>query len=135
MHIRETGLQFRCKVCNKELYLFLKKHHDEFMANVKLQQLYHQYDTNNVEGTFLPKDRTYCQTIENKVRSLLAIGLQLIGYRKLYHHVFALTEISLRDDDITNLFFGSEAAEKLRKKLHQRKESVNITRICSYHDR
>jgi hypothetical protein len=96
----------------QKLYLFLKKHHEEFMVDAKLRQLYHQYDTNNVEGfnkfsmNFLPKDRTYCQTIENKARSLLAIGLQSIGYRKLYHHVVALAGISLRDDDITNLFFA-----------------------------
>jgi hypothetical protein len=123
--VRESGLLFRCKICNKaELYLFLKKHHDDFMVDMKLRQLFHQYDTNNVEGfnnfltKFLPKDRTYCQTIENKARSMLAIGLQLVGYRKLYGRDFVLTGISLDEEDITNLFFRSQNAEKLWKQLH-----------------
>jgi hypothetical protein len=34
--VRQTGLRFRCKVRNKELYLFLKKHHDEFKVDAKL---------------------------------------------------------------------------------------------------
>jgi hypothetical protein len=137
--VRQTGLWFRCKVRNKELYLFLKKHHNKLMVDAKLWQLYHQHDTNNVEGfnkfltNFLTKDRTYCQTIENKTRSLLAVGLQSIGCRQLYNRVFALTGINLRDDDITNLFFCSEDAEKLRKKLHQRKESVKITRMREFY--
>jgi hypothetical protein len=72
------------------MYLFMKRHHEEFMKEEKLRQLFHGYDTNNVEGfnkfltKFLPKDRTYCQTIENKARSMLAVCLQSIGYRKTY---------------------------------------------------
>jgi hypothetical protein len=57
-----------------------------------------------VSTIVLPKDRTYCQSIENKTRSLLAVGLQPIGYRQLYNRDFALTGINLRDDDITNFF-------------------------------
>jgi hypothetical protein len=83
----------------------------------------------------LPKDRTYCQTIENKTRSLLAVGLQSIGYRQLYNRVFALTGINLRDDDITNLFFRSEDADKLRKKFHRRKETVKITRMREFYQK
>jgi uncharacterized membrane protein YheB (UPF0754 family) len=95
--VGETGLRFRCKERIKELYLFMKKHHEQFMEERKLRQLFHQYDTNNVEGfnkvltKFLPKDRAYCQTrIEIKVRALLAAGLQSIGNRKFYGRVFAL---------------------------------------------
>jgi hypothetical protein len=116
--LKKTELCFRCKRRDKELHIFLQKHHREFMKEEKLCQLYHQYDTNNVERfnkfltKFLPKDRTYCQTIENKARSMLAVGLQSIGYRKLYSRVFALTGIEMTDDDITYLFFASEDSKK-----------------------
>jgi hypothetical protein len=92
--VRDSGLCFRCKVRNKELYLFLKGHHEQFMEETKLCQLYHQYNTNNVKGfnkfltKFLPKDKTYCQTIENRARSMLAMGLQSIGYRQFYQRIF-----------------------------------------------
>jgi hypothetical protein len=78
----------------------MKIHHKLFMEESKLRQLFHQYDTNNVEGfnnvltKLLPKDRTYCQTIENKVRALLAAGLQSIGHREFYGRVFHLPELN-----------------------------------------
>jgi hypothetical protein len=62
------------------------------MEDTKLQQLFHQYDVNSVEQgfnklltKFLPKDITYCRTIENQMRAHLpTVGLQLIGYRQVY---------------------------------------------------
>jgi hypothetical protein len=50
------------------VYAVLKSHHEQFMEDEKLKQLFHTYDTNLVEGfklltKFLPKDRTYSQTI------------------------------------------------------------------------
>jgi hypothetical protein len=133
--IRESGLRFRCKVRNKELYLFLKGHHEQFMEDAKLRQLHHQYDTNNVEGfnkfltKFLPKDKTYCKTIENKARSMLAVGLQSIGYRQLYERIFELTGIPIELDDITSLFLRDEDAKKLWRKVHRRKEGIKIIRM------
>ena len=79
-----------------------------------MRQLYHQYDTNNDEGfnkfltKFLPKDKTYCLTIENKARSMLAVGLQSIGYRQLYAWVFECTGIGLEEDNIMTLFLRDE---------------------------
>jgi hypothetical protein len=88
--IEESGLRFRCKTRHSTLYEVMKKHHDKFMEEEKLRQLFHRYDTNTVEGfnkfltKFLPKDRTYCQTIENKARTMLAAGLQSVGCRQFY---------------------------------------------------
>jgi hypothetical protein len=133
--IRDSGLRFRSKERNKELYLFLKSHHEQFMEETKLRQLYHQYDTNMVEGfnkfltKFLPKDKTYCKTIENKARSMLAVGLQSIGYRQLYRRVFELTGIPIELDDITSLFLRDEDADKLWRKVHRRKEGIKIIRM------
>jgi hypothetical protein len=128
--VRESGLRFRCKVRNKELYLFLKGHHEQFMEGTKLHQLYHQYDTNNLKGfnkfltKFLPKDKTYCQTIENKAKSMLAVGLQSIGYR-----IFQLTGIPIKLDDIMSLFLRDEDTDNLWRKVHRRKEGIKIIRM------
>jgi hypothetical protein len=113
----------------------MKKHHEKCMQEDKLRQLFHQYDTNAVEGfnkfltKFLPKDRTYCQTIENKARAMLAGGLQSIGYQQFYHRVFSLTGIEIREDDITSLFLRSEDSVKLWSRLHRHKQSVKVTRM------
>jgi hypothetical protein len=133
--VSAAGLRFRCKERNKELYLVLKKHHEEFMEESKLRQLFHRYDTNTVEGfnkfltKFLPKDRTYCQTIENQARTMLAVSLQSIGYRQFYQRVFALTGMNLEEDGITNIFLRSEDSEKLWRTIHCGKESVKRTRM------
>jgi hypothetical protein len=133
--VRETGLRFRCKLRHSELYLVLKTHHEQFMEDEKLKQLFHSYDTNLVEGfnkfltKFLPKDRTYSQTIENKARTMVAVGLQSIGYRQFYKRVFSLTGIEMCDDDITYLFLRSEDGQKLWRKMNRKIESVKITRM------
>jgi hypothetical protein len=132
--LRETGLRFRCKVRNKELHAFMKEHHEKFMEDSKLRQLWHKYDTNNVKAfnkfltKFLPKDKTYCQTIENKARSMLAVGLQSVGCQKFYKRVFSRTGVVLEEDDMTSLFLQKEDADKLWRKMHRRKESYKITR-------
>jgi hypothetical protein len=68
------------------LYLLFKnKHHDKFMEEGALKN-----NTNHVEGfnglirKFLPKDRTYCKTIETMFRIYLAMGIQSVGYHKFY---------------------------------------------------
>jgi hypothetical protein len=106
------------------------------MEETKLRQLYHQYDTNNVEGfnkfltKFLPKDKTYCQTIENKARSMLAVGLQSIGYRQLYQRIFKLTRIPIEVDNIKSLFLRDKDTDKLwPRKVHRRKEGIKIIRM------
>jgi hypothetical protein len=45
--VRETGL---VSANPTELYLVLKSHHEQFMEDDKLKQLFHTYDTNLVEG-------------------------------------------------------------------------------------
>ena len=57
------------------------------MEETKLRQLWHRCDTNLIKALnkfltkFLREDKTHCQTIENKARSMVAVGLQLIGCR------------------------------------------------------
>jgi hypothetical protein len=137
--VREQGFRFRSKTNDHAMYLFLKKHHDAFMQDEKLRQLFHQFDTNSVEGfnkfltKFLHKDMTLCQTIENAARAYLALCLQSIGYRQTYKRLFELTGIELNESDMTSLFLRSEDAMKLWKKVHRRKESVKIKRMRTYY--
>jgi hypothetical protein len=134
--VREKGMRFRKKDDFKgELYLFLKAHHEEFMVDEKLRQLYHEYNTNAVEGfnkyltKFLHKDKTFCQSIENAARSYLAATLQSIGYRQCYERVFELTGINSEAGDMTSLFLRSEDNSKLYRKNYRRKQTVKISRM------
>ena len=65
-----------------------------------LEDVWHPFDTNITEGInkfltkFLPKDRTYCKTIENSVRVHLAIIIDSIGYCRGYSRI--LKEIGVK---------------------------------------
>jgi hypothetical protein len=111
-----------------------------------LKQLNHEHDTNNVEGfneflkKFLPKDRTHCQTMENKARiMLLAVGQQSMGHRQpFWGRVFELTRIEVtNEDNMTRLFFlRSEDAEKLWSQLHQQsKNCAKTNRMRDVHEK
>ena len=89
------------------------------MEEAKLRQLWHKYDTNLVEAfnklltKVLRKDKTYCQTIENHARCMLAVGIQSVGYRQFYERVFSRTGVAIVKDDITSLFLRKEDSDKL----------------------
>jgi hypothetical protein len=59
--------------------------------------LFHGWDTNTVVSfnklltKFLPEDRTYYNTIENKARIHLALGLQSVGKKNFYERLFERT--------------------------------------------
>jgi hypothetical protein len=63
--IERNGLRFRSKCATKELYLVMKTHHEQFMEDEKLVQLFHQYDTNIGRGvqqfliSFFPRTERY----------------------------------------------------------------------------
>ena len=68
---KESSLRFRWKTKNAAMYEHVKILHEEFMEEDQLRQLFHSWDTNAVKGfnklitKFLPKDLTFCKTIEN----------------------------------------------------------------------
>jgi hypothetical protein len=78
---------------------------------------------------FLPKDKTCCQTLENKARSMIPVGLQSIGYRQFHTRAFERTGVEISKDDITGCFLRREDADKLWRKLSHRKESAKIERV------
>ena len=133
--VHKIRLRFQSKDSNKDMYEFMKKHHEEFMQEDKLKQLYHLYDTQKVEGfnklltKLLHKDKTYCQTIENKAHIHLAVGLQSVGYADFYKRVFAIIGVSVAKDDVTSLFFGSEDIAKLGRQWYRQKPSVKVRRM------
>jgi hypothetical protein len=86
---KKYSLRLCCKEKNHELYAKFKEYHEGFMERDKLVQLFYGWDTNDVESfnklltKFLPKDRTYCKTIENKARIHLVLGLQSVGDHRI----------------------------------------------------
>jgi hypothetical protein len=130
-----SGLRSRCKEWNKELHLCLKQHHEKFMEESKLRQLWRRYDANLVEAfnkfltKFLPKDKTCCQTMENKARSMITVGRQSIGYLQFCTRMFERTGIQSSEEDITGCFLRKEDADKLWRKLSRRRENVKIERM------
>jgi hypothetical protein len=116
------------------MYAKFKEYHDGFMEEDKLVQLFHGWDTNAVESfnklltMFLPKDRTYCNTIENKSRIHLALGLQSVGYKKFYKRLFKQTGIE-GDGFFTDLYVRAEDRMHAWKKIYQRTEEVKSRRM------
>jgi hypothetical protein len=107
----------------------LKKHRQEVSEETKLHQLWHQCCTNLVKAfnkfltKFLPTDKTCCQTIENKARSMVVVGTQSIGCQQLCSRAFERAGVEMLENDITGLFLRTEDADKLWRKLSHRKES------------
>jgi hypothetical protein len=105
------------------------------MEESKLPQLWHRCDANLVEAfnefltKFLPKDKTCCQTMEKKARSMIAVGLQSIGCRQFCTRAFERTGIQSSEEDITGCFLRKEDADKLWRKLSRRRENVKIERM------
>jgi primosomal replication protein N len=68
----EAMLKYRSKEINNQFYLQVKTLFEEFY--LLLNEMLQEWDTNIVEGLtnffmkFLPKDKTYAMTIENKVQ-------------------------------------------------------------------
>ncbi len=99
-------------------------------------ELHHPHDTKHAEGfnklitKFLPKNWTYCKTIENKVRIYLTMCIQSVGYRRrLYGQLFPLTGIQT-DTEFTPLYLHSKNLSKdLQKWYQQKKTNVKVSRM------
>jgi hypothetical protein len=97
--LEQEKLKYRCKEKNKQFYLQVKKIFEDFY--LQLDEMLHEWDTNIVEGMnkfftkFLPKDRTYAMTIENKVRLYLAVSIDSVGYLETYRRIGAKTGLTI----------------------------------------
>jgi hypothetical protein len=95
----EAKLNYRSKVKNKKFYLQVKQIFDDFVELV--HEMMHRWDTNIVEGLnkcftkFLPKDRTYARTIENKERLCLVVAIDSQGYINTYQQIAEKTGLTL----------------------------------------
>jgi hypothetical protein len=96
--LEEAKLNYRCKTKNALFYSQVKKIFEEFYE--QLEEMLHCWDTNIVEGMnkfftkFLPKDRTYAMTIENKVRIHLAVAIDSVGYTEVYQRLAKKTGLT-----------------------------------------
>jgi hypothetical protein len=80
-------------------YRDVKEIVDEFAENS--EDMIHGWSSNIVEGMnkfftkFLPKDRTYGMTIENKVRIHLVVCIDSVGYQSTYGRLAEKTGLEL----------------------------------------
>jgi hypothetical protein len=97
--LEEAMLKYRCKVKNAIFYSQVKELFEEFYKLLK--EMLHEWDTNIVEGMnkfftkFLPKDRTFAMTIENKVRLYLAVSIDSVGYTEVYRRIAEKTGLTI----------------------------------------
>jgi hypothetical protein len=130
------SLRLHCKTKNHERYTKFKEYHEGFMDKEKLVQLFYGWDTtdafesfNKLLTKFLPKDSTYCNTIENKARIHVALGLQQnVGYKQFYKHLFERTGTK-GDGQLTSLYVRAEERTHAWKRLYQRLEEVKSRRM------
>jgi hypothetical protein len=92
-----SGLKYRSKVEDKELYSQLKAHHDKFMTKDSLCEMYHEFHSNvceslngNITKKYVPKNKHYhCCTLSNKGCTHTAVGIDSVGHESfVYHHLF-----------------------------------------------
>jgi hypothetical protein len=108
---------------NKELYLVLKKKTPRSSWKKQLRRLFHQYDTNSVEGFNLQRNssnRTYCQTIETR-HGQCAAGLQSVGYQQFWASFAPFIYGGRRH---YQPLFDRKTPTKLWRQQHRKKEHV-----------
>jgi hypothetical protein len=133
--LEEAMLKYRSKETNGAFYLQVKALFEEFYA--LLHEMLHEWDTNIVEGLnkfftkFLPKDRTYAMTIENKVRIYLAVAIDSVGYTETYKCIAEKTgltycevqkELNLQLDQM-----------KSYRRQYRKKDATKIRRMRHYY--
>jgi hypothetical protein len=97
----KQALKYRNKDCKggKKFYQDTKEIIDEFAE--RSADMVHSWTSDIVEGLnkfftkFLPKDRTYGMTIENKVRLHLAICIDSVGYDSTYSRLAEKTGLEI----------------------------------------
>jgi hypothetical protein len=134
-------LNYRCKEKNAKFYVQVKVLFTEF--DLILEEMLHEWDTTIVEGMnkffckFLPMDRTYAMTIENKVRLYLTIAIDLIGYTETYQRLADSTGLTLckvqhelnrqlnkeKEWRRTYRKLNTSKVRRMRKKYHKHAES------------
>jgi hypothetical protein len=108
----KSGLKYRNKVEDKELYLQLKTHHDKFTSEAALREMYHEFHSNKCESLngnitkYVPKHKHYCCTLSNKGRTHTAVGVDSVGYESFYqrlYHVLGLEEAPTTTESCADL--------------------------------
>jgi hypothetical protein len=83
-------LRYRSKEVDAKFYNQLLTIFDAFTTLEALRELYHNVHSNKCESMngfitkFVPTDKDFCRTIANKARTLMAIGIDSVGYEDYF---------------------------------------------------
>jgi hypothetical protein len=109
--VAATGnLKYRCKKENSKLYKQIVEVMDRFTNTEKLQECHHGFSSqknesmNKVVSRYVPKDRTFCQSMSLTSRICMAVGIDSIGHEDYYQRVFGKMEMKL-PVNLTNMLF------------------------------
>jgi hypothetical protein len=97
-----TGnLKYRCKDKYKLLYKQVSDVMDRFITTKKLKECHHGHSSqknesmNRLVSRYIPKDRTYSQSMSMASRVCLAVGVDSVGHWEYYERLFAETSVKL----------------------------------------
>jgi hypothetical protein len=95
------NLKYRCKKDKPVLYKQVVEVMDRFVKQEKLRECHHGYSSqkkesmNNLISRYVPKDRTYCQSLSLTSRICLAVGVDSVGHKEFCQRLFKLMNIKL----------------------------------------
>jgi hypothetical protein len=88
-------LKYRCKKENKKMYEDISQIMDRFTETEKLKECHHGYSSqknesmNRMISRYVPKDRTFCQSMSLHSRICMAVGIDSVGQEEYYERLFA----------------------------------------------
>jgi hypothetical protein len=134
---QEANLRYRRKREEQIFYENVKTIVDEFADGS--DDMIHPWSSDIVEGMnkfftkFLPKDRNYGMTIENRVRIYLAICIDSIGYVATYHRL--AEKIGLELGAVHKAMSKLLDVRKRYLRKHRKKKKTRATRKRKYYEK
>jgi hypothetical protein len=136
------NLKYRCKKEHPKLYKDLCQIVEHFTETEKLRECHHGYSSqkneslNRLISQFVPKDRTYCQSMSLTSRICLAVGIDSGGHKKYYQCIFDRMNTSLPSNTRTMLLKMKTKREYDRKyqALPKRKRKRSESKFSNMRD-
>jgi hypothetical protein len=133
----EANLRYRRKREDKRFYDDVKTIVDEFADGS--DDMIHPWSSDIVEGMnkfftkFLPKDRTYGMSIENRVRLHLAVCIDSISYVETYQRL--AQKLGLELGEVTKEMNKLLDIRKRYLRKHRKKKKTRATRKRKYYEK
>jgi hypothetical protein len=98
------NLKYRCKINDKKMYEDMCKVLHRFTESAKLKECHHGYSSqknesmNQLISRYVPKDKTFCQSMSLNSRICLAVGVDSVGHEEYYERLFEKMKIPFPDN-------------------------------------